>query len=1180
MRRLQRTLLLLGLALVLVVGLLLWQGDRLLQGVLRPALVRGVAAAVGGEARLGRLELGWNRLALSDLQLVKPDTLELSLQHGEATWTFASLTRQRLVTLDLVGPRLTLQKSSKTEEPSSPLPPGSGFPFDYLRIREGEITLPLGPGELSLRELALELTDGAPPTLQLQGVVGGEAIPLDLSGTLAWNQGFELQLERLKWDGAERLSAPLSLNLDRERSLQGRGALTVDALDGPTLERWLRALGGNALWPEGLALELDGLRLEAEVTPEQVSARIQMAAGSAQTGDWKLPWSDLELSLGGTPESWQGEGTVQLAGRFPLQLSALREAGRISAQGRLQHLGVRPGEGATLQATATQGAEGGWQGALNLDRLRSKELEAVLRALGRRSPLPKGLIFDLAEPQLDWKQQTQAGQLALGFPTGLVQGEGWKLPLSGVQLQATEAEGVWQGEGALRLAGAATRLTGGWQDGVGRGSLNLVSLRAANLLRDLGLGDWPLAGGFELSVNGQLQDQEFSADGRLRGRPQTPAPVAAKLDLGAVEVAARMQKTAETPRVEGELSIGGQPVLKAEGDTQQLRLSLRPSSWQTLEKLLPPATRPALLQGADGLSAEVLVDRTKTGWQAQGSGQAASLRLQPATLEGLTWAGTLASTSTGLRLREGRLTARLQTPEGSVDQLQLAAEAELNPSEYALRVKGLTAKGIELMAADGLSGLTGGHLSGNAKLSGRRAGGTVAVQLELQGGAKELLAGAFYGDFSGLESGLALTGVFEPQAKRLQAKRLEVNLGKLARGELQGMLSATDGQLTGEVELPQLSALDAQLLPALAAAYPALAGLRLEGGLQVQGTGHWAGQDWGVKGEARPQSLNLRWPGPRVELDGLDGTLPIDLGPATTERVAAATSGTLTLARLQAGPLGLPASELALRVGRNRLQLDSSLVFSLAGGELSLADLVIGRGAGGLELAAQVRVGAIDLELLTQEFAMPQMQGRLSANLGTIRYADNQLSSAGTAGINVFSGGILVKNIRLQSPFSSYRTLEADIDFEAIDLLELTQTFEFGEINGLVDGHVHGLRLFGATPSAFEAAFTTRLDGRRNISVKALKNISILSQGGLQAALSRGVYRFIDFYRYRRIGFACSLENDVFLLRGTAREDSDKYLIYGGLIPPKINIVAPSRNISFKEMVKRLGRLDRKAAGS
>lgn len=1180
MGRLQRTLFLLGLALVLAAGLLVWQGDRLLQGVLRPALVRTVAAAIDGEASLGRLELGWNRLALIDLQLVKPDAFELALQHGEATWTFASLLRQRLVTLDLVGPRLTLQPAAKTEEPASPLPPGSGFAFDYLRIREGELTLPLGPGELNLRALGLELADGAPPTLTLQGLVGAEAVALDLAGTLAWNQGLELQLERLQWDGAERLSAPLRLNLERDRSLQGRGALKIDALDGPTLERWLRALGGDALWPAGLALTLDGLQLEAKLDPEQVSARLQMAAGSVQGEDWTLPWSGLEVSLEGSPETWQAEGRAELADRFPLQLSALREAGRISAQGRLQQLGVRPGEGATLQATATQGAEGEWQGALSLDRLRSRDLVAVLRSFGRPSPLPKGVAFDLAEPRLAWQQPPHTRQWELAVPSGQVQGQGWTLPLAAVQLQTTETEGLWQGQGALRLAGAATRLSGGWQDGVGRGSMTLVSLRAAHLLRDLGVGDWPLAGGFELTLDGHLQEDEFSVDGRLRGRPQSPVAAAAKLDLAAMDLTARLHQSAGKTRISGALSVDGQPLLQADGDPRQLRLSLRPSNGQTLAKLLPPAARPALLQGVEGLSAEVLLTRSVGGWQADGSGQVASLGLEPATLQDLTWAGNLTSTADGLRLRQGRLQARLLSPLSKVERIQLAAAAELGRSDYQLQLQDLAAEGIELMAADGLSGLTGAHLAGKASLSGRRSGKEVAIEAELQGGVKELLAGSFYGDFSGLEAQLRLSGAFAPEARRLQTQRLELNLGELARGSFQGALAAGAGQLRGQIELPQLSALDGQLLPALAAAYPALQGLGLDGGLRLEGSGHWDDRDWRLQGEALPQNLHLRWPGPGLEIEGLSGSLPFELGPATEASAAPTTAGRLALARLQAGPLSLPAGELALRVGRNRLQLDSALVFDLAGGELRLADLAIGRNPSGLELAAQVRLGEVDLQRLTEQLALPPMQGRLSANLGTISYADQQLSSAGTAAINAFGGGILVKHIRLQSPFSSYRILEADIDFEAIDLLELTRTFEFGEMNGLADGHIRNLRLFGATPSAFEAAFTTRLGGRRNISVKALKNLSILSQGGLQAALSRGVYRFIDFYRYRRIGFVCALENDLFQLRGTAREGSDQYLIHGGLIPPKIDILAPSRTISFKEMVKRLGRLERKSAGS
>jgi hypothetical protein len=172
-----------------------------------------------------------------------------------------------------------------------------------------------------------------------------------------------------------------------------------------------------------------------------------------------------------------------------------------------------------------------------------------------------------------------------------------------------------------------------------------------------------------------------------------------------------------------------------------------------------------------------------------------------------------------------------------------------------------------------------------------------------------------------------------------------------------------------------------------------------------------------------------------------------------------------------------------------------------------------------------------------------------------------------------------MRNLQLD-PFSlGLPQLQADITFVGIDLYRLTRTFAFGAVNGVVDGRLDGLRLYGTTPSHFTGQLQTRLDGRRNISVKALNNLSILSQGGLSAALSRGVYRFIDFYRYRRIGVRCELAEDVFTLRGVARPGSERYLVDGGLLPPKIDILAPAQPISFREMLRRLQRLDRAGRG-
>jgi len=226
-------------------------------------------------------------------------------------------------------------------------------------------------------------------------------------------------------------------------------------------------------------------------------------------------------------------------------------------------------------------------------------------------------------------------------------------------------------------------------------------------------------------------------------------------------------------------------------------------------------------------------------------------------------------------------------------------------------------------------------------------------------------------------------------------------------------------------------------------------------------------------------------------------------------------------------------------------------------------------------LQTSVRLTGVELEPVSRALAWPVMTGQLHADLKGVKLDPQVVGSEGGAEIRVFGGDFQVSNIRIEAPLSRFPTYHADVGFRGVDLAQLTRTFSFGEINGIADGSVEDLRLFNGLPSAFAARFETREQGERNISVKAIRNLNTLSQGGLSAALSSGIYQFIDFYRYRKIGFLCSLENDVFYLEGTARSDSDQYLVDGGWLPPKIDVIISSPTISFKEMVKRLKRIER-----
>jgi len=212
---------------------------------------------------------------------------------------------------------------------------------------------------------------------------------------------------------------------------------------------------------------------------------------------------------------------------------------------------------------------------------------------------------------------------------------------------------------------------------------------------------------------------------------------------------------------------------------------------------------------------------------------------------------------------------------------------------------------------------------------------------------------------------------------------------------------------------------------------------------------------------------------------------------------------------------------------------------------------------------------------IARAYGWPEMGGRLGAELPDIRFAGAAIRTGGEALVEIFDGTVLMRNLLIKEPFSRYPTYHADIEFSGIDLQLVTQAFDFGEMNGVADGSVLGLRLFGQVPSAFRANLETREKGSRNISVKALRNLNTLSQGGLSAVLSQGIYRFIDFYRYRKIGIRCSLQNDVLRLEGTAKPGNTTYLVDGGWLPPRIDIIVSSPTISFQEMVKRLKRIER-----
>ncbi|MFA7536399.1 MAG: hypothetical protein WCY68_09940 [Desulfuromonadales bacterium] len=820
------------------------------------------------------------------------------------------------------------------------------------------------------------------------------------------------------------------------------------------------------------------------------------------------------------------------------------------------------------------------EGTFGMADFDSDRLTDLLAAFGLETPLPAGWRFTLEQPQARIRLTEAALYIEVDVPTAEVtDGEGTRLPISQARLQFSGWGEDWRGDGNFRLAGADATVRGRYAKGAAKGALHLQADAAAEFKQQLLGGDLPpLAGGVSVAAEFSLAPGQARLHGRLTGRPN-PRQKDFFVDLGRLSADMTVEKQSSVLSGSATISLGDRMLARLRGTPERLRLELLPVAGVDLLPLLGAGHRSDLLAGAEAVSGDAEIVRDSPGgWRARIGLRAALVKmpggggLRQAALSGQVRPGP-----TAMVFDQGRFAAELSGEGWPKGKIAGRIGGQLAADDYRLRLETVSLTGLDYTSPDGLSGFTGGHLAGRGIVAGRLGAPTVAIDVTADFGVGEVLKDAFYADLAALPASIGLRGALDPVAGGLRIEEAKLDVAGIIAAALTGSLARNEGALRASFSVPALDrALTGGFGAGLAGMLPALGGLELAGAVDGEMSAAFTENSWRLRGEVRPQALDLDWPTLRLSAQGGHGVIPFALSSQPDDSWQGEPApGEMNFDHLQVGPAVLAQSAIGILSAPGSFALNGPLLFNIAGGGMQFAEMSAQFPATGPRLATRLKLAGIDLRSLTRELDLPAMEGRLSADLGRIRYAEGAVAADGVLEIDAFAGDIRVRNLRLESLFSGYPNYYADVDFAGIDLAQLTRTFAFGEINGTADGYVHDLRLFGNTPAAFDALFATRERGRRNISVKALRNISVLSEGGFSAVLSRGVYRFVDFYRYRKIAIACSLRNDVFTMEGTARPGSDRYLVFGGWLPPKIDIVAPVHTISFKEMVKRLQRIDR-----
>ena len=186
-------------------------------------------------------------------------------------------------------------------------------------------------------------------------------------------------------------------------------------------------------------------------------------------------------------------------------------------------------------------------------------------------------------------------------------------------------------------------------------------------------------------------------------------------------------------------------------------------------------------------------------------------------------------------------------------------------------------------------------------------------------------------------------------------------------------------------------------------------------------------------------------------------------------------------------------------------------------------------------------------------------------------YVNQQIQVDGALMVKLFEGTTVIRDLRLDKPFGALPQLYANVDLTGLDLETLTRTFDFGKITGKLDGHLTNLRLSNWQPVQFDAYFATPEGdkSRRRISQKAIDNLSQIG-GGVGGILSRSFLRFFEDFSYQKLGLSCILRNETCLMSGVGEAKQGYYIVKGGGLPPRINVVGYTRQVDWPDLIERL----------
>lgn len=273
----------------------------------------------------------------------------------------------------------------------------------------------------------------------------------------------------------------------------------------------------------------------------------------------------------------------------------------------------------------------------------------------------------------------------------------------------------------------------------------------------------------------------------------------------------------------------------------------------------------------------------------------------------------------------------------------------------------------------------------------------------------------------------------------------------------------------------------------------------------------------------------------------------------------------------------LGGSSLNFSIRNSRLSLLDQAAIPVYEGELKIFNLAFDNiNTDDLSVEFDGVLTPISLSSLTHALGWQNFSGTISGVIPGVRYQNKILSVDGILLARAFDGVFRIKGLTIENFMGSIPGLTADFSVDNINLEKLTSTYDFGRMEGRLSGYVRNLQMLAWQPASFDAFFYTPEDdeSRHIISQRAVDNLTSLSGSDIGSVLSRTYLRFLDNFRYDRLGIGCKLKNNICQMRGVLpASGSAYYIVKAGFLPPRLDIIGYSHEVDWDELVKRIKRV-------